>query len=216
MSETSSDLYWIPACEAEAELTIKKSRFIGHVRVVATEDEARAAVKEIARSDPSANHHCWAYRVGSPFVREYFSDAGEPSGTAGKPILGAIHRQDVTNTVVVVTRHFGGIKLGVRGLIEAYGKSATAALNEAGRKQEQLHRNLQARITYEGQRPLFYQFQLLGIAEDDIQTEYGASVEIGLAVPLSRVEEVQDLFHGYFHKGWVLEWNWVEEEPSGS
>lgn len=216
MLENNSDLYWVPAGEAEAELTIKKSRFIGHVRVVTTEEEARAAVKEIARSDPSANHHCWAYRVGTPFVKEYFSDAGEPSGTAGKPILGAIQREDVTNTVVVVTRHFGGIKLGVRGLIEAYGKSASAALQEAGRKQEQLSRDLRARIAYDGQRPLFYQLQLLGIEEGDIRTEYGAAVEIGLAVPLSRLEEVQDLFQGYVHKGWVLEWKWVEEEPSGS
>lgn len=216
MSENKTDLYWVPASEGEAEQTIKRSRFIARVRWANTEEEAREAVRDIARSDPSANHHCWAYRVGAPFAREYFSDAGEPSGTAGKPILGALQREDVTNTVVVVTRHFGGIKLGVRGLIEAYGKTATAALLVSGKKREQLGIEIEAHIAYDGQRPLFYQLQLLGIDEGDIHTQYGAVVQIRFTAPLSQREEVQDLFQGYGHKGWVLDWNWVEEESSGS
>ncbi len=216
MSKRYSDVYVVPGGEGEVEVTIKRSRFIARVRVVRTEEEAREAVKAIAQSETSANHHCWAYRVGFPHYREYFSDAGEPSGSAGKPILGAIQKEDVTHAVVVVTRYFGGIKLGVRGLIEAYGKTASLALRESGRREEQLGRNLFARIAYEGQRPLFYQLQQFGIGEKNIETEYGAEVLLRMTVPLSRMMDVSDLLDGYGHKGWVLEWKWTEAEPDGS
>lgn len=216
MSDRQSDRYRIPDTEGQAEWTVRKSRFIARVRWAVSEEEAREIVRRIGQAETAANHHCWAYRVGFPSEREYFSDAGEPSGTAGKPILGAIQKADVTNTVVVVTRYFGGIKLGVRGLIEAYGKAATAALEESGKREEQLGRDLEGRIAYEGQRPLFYQLQQLGITEDQIRTDYGADVRIGITVPLSRAEEVEDLFHGYVHKGWILDWNWVEGEQKSS
>ena len=215
MSDTQSDCYLVPAVEGETELTVKRSRFIARVRWATSEEEARDVVRRIGQAEPAANHHCWAYRVGFPAEREYFSDAGEPSGTAGKPILGAIQRAQVTNTVVVVTRYFGGIKLGVRGLIEAYGKAATAGLEVCGKREEQLGLDLEARISYEGQRPLFYQLLQLGIGEDQIISEYGADILIGMTVPLSRKEEVEDLFRGYVHKGWVLRWNWVEGEQEG-
>lgn len=118
---------------ATAELTVERSRFIGHCREVATEAEAKAFIAQIREEHSQANHNCYAYRIGpgaNPL--EYYNDHGEPSGTAGKPILGAIQRLNLTNVVVVVTRYFGGKKLGVRGLIEAYGQAATLALNQAG------------------------------------------------------------------------------------
>lgn len=118
---------------ATAELTVERSRFIGHCREVATEVEAKAFIARIREEHSQANHNCYAYRIGpgaNPL--EYYNDHGEPSGTAGKPILGAIQRLNLTNVVVVVTRYFGGKKLGVRGLIEAYGQAATLALNQAG------------------------------------------------------------------------------------
>ncbi len=114
------------------ELVIERSRFIGHCSEVADETEAKAFITKIRAEHAQATHNCYAYRIGINVEPvEYFNDHGEPSGTAGKPILGAIQRLELTNVVVVVTRYFGGKKLGVRGLIEAYGATATAVLEQA-------------------------------------------------------------------------------------
>jgi uncharacterized YigZ family protein len=118
---------------ATAEINVERSRFIGHCREVDTEDAAKAIINQIRTLHAQATHNCYAYRLGSgrqPL--EYYNDHGEPSGTAGKPILGGIQRLQLTNVVVVVTRYFGGKKLGVRGLIEAYGQAATTVLEVAG------------------------------------------------------------------------------------
>jgi len=105
---------------------IKKSRFIGKATPIASEDEAKAFLATV--SDPAANHNCWAWRIGQAYR---FSDDGEPSGTAGKPILQAIDGQDLDGVVVVVTRFFGGILLGSGGLVRAYGGTAAQMLRAA-------------------------------------------------------------------------------------
>ncbi len=107
---------------------IKKSRFIAHAAPVASEDEAKAFIAAV--SDPSANHNCWAWRVGQAYR---FSDDGEPSGTAGKPMLQAIDGQALDCVAVVVTRWFGGILLGSGGLMRAYGGTAAACLRETAK-----------------------------------------------------------------------------------
>lgn len=115
------------------EIVIERSRFIGHCLEVTTEADAKAFVNQIREEHSQANHNCYAYRIGNDeHPIEYFNDHGEPGGTAGKPILGAIQRLKLTNTVVVVTRYFGGKKLGVRGLIEAYSQAATGVLEKSG------------------------------------------------------------------------------------
>ncbi len=104
---------------------IKKSKFLGQAAPVASEDEARAFLS--AHSDVSANHNCWAWRIGQAYR---FSDDGEPKGTAGKPMLQAIDGQGLDNVAVVVTRWFGGILLGSGGLMRAYGGTAASCLRE--------------------------------------------------------------------------------------
>lgn len=111
---------------ASAEQIIKKSRFLGVAVPVADEDEARAAIAAHGHAD--ASHNCWAWRLGGAYR---FSDAGEPSGTAGKPILAAIDGQSIDKVVVIVTRWFGGILLGSGGLVRAYGGTAAACLRAA-------------------------------------------------------------------------------------
>lgn len=111
---------------ATSQQDIKKSRFTAVAGPVA--DEAAAKDFVAARSDRAANHNCWAWRLGQ---RYRFSDDGEPSGTAGKPILAAIDGQGLDGVVVVVTRWFGGILLGSGGLIRAYGGTAALCLREA-------------------------------------------------------------------------------------
>jgi uncharacterized YigZ family protein len=111
---------------ASAEQIIKKSRFLGIAVPIANEEDARAAIAAHGHAD--ANHNCWAWRLGAAYR---FSDAGEPSGTAGKPILAAIDGQSVDKAVVIVTRWFGGVLLGSGGLVRAYGGTAAACLRAA-------------------------------------------------------------------------------------
>ena len=112
----------------ESEVIIKKSRFLGVAAYVESEEEARELVNAIRKEHFSARHVCYAYSIGEENPRLKFSDDGEPGGTAGNPILEAIKQHGLTNVVVVVTRYFGGIKLGAGGLIRAYNHSASLGL----------------------------------------------------------------------------------------
>lgn len=129
------DLYYTIERDAEAQFREKMSRFISFARKVASADEARAIVKEYQNEYHDARHVCWAYMIGPERKEWQLNDNGEPSGTAGKPILGQINSKEVTDVVVVVVRYFGGIKLGTPGLIAAYREAARLALEEAGRKE---------------------------------------------------------------------------------
>ncbi|WNR43753.1 YigZ family protein [Paenibacillus roseipurpureus] len=115
-----------------SEIIIKKSRFIGHAKPVESEEEAIQFIEAIKKEHKSATHNCSAYVIGERDQIQKQSDDGEPSGTAGKPILEVIKHQGLKNTVVVVTRYFGGIMLGAGGLIRAYTDGAVTGI-EAGK-----------------------------------------------------------------------------------
>lgn len=118
--------------DAEIELDVRKSRFVCAVFRVATEPEARTAIAEIRARHWAANHHCSAWRIGVGGRLQRSNDDGEPAGTAGIPMLEVLAQRDLTDTVAVVSRFFGGTKLGVGGLIRAYGSSVSAAIGRAG------------------------------------------------------------------------------------
>lgn len=121
---------WILSAAHELTEEVKKSRFICRAAPV---ESVEAAMEYLQRvSDQRATHNCWAYRVGDQ-VR--FSDDGEPGGTAGRPMLGAVEKQQVDRVMVVVTRHFGGIKLGAGGLARAYGGAAARCLQQAPKEE---------------------------------------------------------------------------------
>ena len=122
--------YFIPTGPGEAEHTEKRSTFLGHVRRVETEDEARAFISEMKKQYHDARHNCWCYLIREGAER--YSDDGEPQGSAGIPMLEVFRRAGVTNAVCVVTRYFGGVLLGTGGLLRAYTKSAKDALADAG------------------------------------------------------------------------------------
>ena len=122
--------YFIPASSGESELVEKRSRFLGHVRAVETEDEAKAFIAEMKKTYYDARHNCSCYLLRGGVER--YSDDGEPQGTAGLPMLEVFRREGVTNAVCVVTRYFGGVLLGAPGLFRAYTKSAKDALDAAG------------------------------------------------------------------------------------
>lgn len=117
----------------EASFTEKRSRFLGFARPAATVAEAKEHMAALQREYCDARHVCWAWVIGTGDAPEtYSTDNGEPSGTAGKPILGQINSRGLRNVVVGVVRYFGGIKLGTPGLIAAYREAASMALDEAG------------------------------------------------------------------------------------
>lgn len=121
--------YLEPAGPVSYQEKIQRSLFIGLAEPCHDEAEARELLGRVRAEHRDATHNCWAYLLGPTPEVEYSSDDGEPSGTAGRPILGALRRSGLFNAIVIVTRYFGGVKLGVRGLIEAYGGVAARTLN---------------------------------------------------------------------------------------
>ncbi len=144
------DAYHAIQRAATAELKIKGSRFIGRVQSVQNREQAEAALTLIRKNDYDATHHCFAYRLGFG-VQEIsrFSDDGEPSGTAGRPILLALTSAEITDALLVVTRYFGGVKLGAGGLARAYSQAANEALAQAGRREVWLVDDLELTLPYE-------------------------------------------------------------------
>lgn len=114
--------------ESKAEITVERSRFLAVAAGVTDEKQAAEFVAGVAKRFYDATHNCYAFSVGGA---KRFSDDGEPSGTAGKPILNVIEQKKLVNTAVVVTRYFGGVKLGAGGLVRAYSNAAAAALDRA-------------------------------------------------------------------------------------
>lgn len=123
--------YYVPARDSETEFTEKRSRFIGHVWRVETEEEAREKIAQMKAKYYDARHNCWCYILREGGITRY-SDDGEPQGTAGQPMLEVFRREGVENVCCVVTRYFGGILLGTGGLLRAYTKSAKDTLTESG------------------------------------------------------------------------------------
>ena len=120
------------AHESEIEIVIKKSRFIGYAFLVSSAEEANEKLAALRKRHWDASHHCSAYVLGADQQLQKYSDDGEPQGTAGMPILQVLHHKDVTNTMVVVVRYFGGVLLGAGGLVRAYSEAAAKALDAAG------------------------------------------------------------------------------------
>jgi uncharacterized YigZ family protein len=132
----------------KAEIVVKRSRFIGHVKPVETEQEAIAFIEEIRKLHSDATHNCYAYMVGERDQFQKQSDAGEPSGTAGKPILEVIKNRQLKNVAVVVTRYYGGIMLGAGGLVRAYTESAVAGIDAAIPIWKKLHQEVRIVADY--------------------------------------------------------------------
>lgn len=127
---------------------IKKSRFICHVKRIYSEEEARAFIAAIKKEHYKATHNCSAFIIGEKSDIKRTSDDGEPSGTAGVPMLGVLEKHNLTNLCVVVTRYFGGIKLGAGGLIRAYAGSVALAIKEIGLVEIKEQAGLRLQLSY--------------------------------------------------------------------
>lgn len=128
------DTYRIIEGNSEGSFRDKGSRFIGLAFYAESEEQIREILQEVKKEYHSARHHCYAWRIGTEEKRTRAYDDGEPSSSAGKPILGQIIKADLTNILIVVVRYFGGVLLGVSGLINAYREAASEAIGNAGIK----------------------------------------------------------------------------------
>lgn len=177
--------------QAAAEIEEKKSRFIATVKPVSTEDEALDFINSLKSKYWDAAHNVYAYYIGLNNIIQRFSDDGEPSGTAGMPVLEVIKRMGIQDVAVVVTRYFGGTLLGAAGLIRAYSKSASLGIEAAGIIKRQLCVEMSAVIEYS----LFGKIQSLLISEryPIKNIIYGQDVEIIVYIPVDGVEKFMEL-----------------------
>ena len=170
------------------ECIIEKSTFIGYAKPIKSEDEAVEFVNEIKKKHKDATHNVWAYTVGENMNIQRYSDDGEPQGTAGIPTLEVIKKEDLRDIVVVVTRYFGGIKLGAGGLVRAYTKGAKIGI-EAGIIIEKVkYTDVKIKIEYNQLGKIQNEIMSLGFTVKD--TIYGEDVEI---IVYSKVEDVECL-----------------------
>ncbi|MBH0164064.1 YigZ family protein [Fictibacillus sp. 7GRE50] len=176
--------------EGQHEIVIEKSRFIAHIARATTEEEAQAFIQKIKKEHNSATHNCSAYLIGETDNIQKANDDGEPSGTAGVPMLEVLKKRQLKDTVAVVTRYFGGIKLGAGGLIRAYGKSVSEGLNHIGVVERQLQQIVHITVDY----------TLLGKMENELRNSvfpikemnYMEKVEIQMFVPIKEKETFKE------------------------
>lgn len=180
--------YYIPTGPGDAEYVEKRSRFLGKVRHVESEEEARAFIEAMKKQYHDARHNCWCYLLKNGVLR--YSDDGEPQGTAGQPMLAVFQREHVTNVLCVVTRYFGGILLGAGGLTRAYSKSARDALAAAGVAAMGLWTAARCTCPYPLLERVKLEVQAVGGTVDAV--DYGAEVALTLSLPEDAPRRLQD------------------------
>ena len=182
------DEYLVPTAFGEDEFIEKKSRFIGRIWPVETEEAALEKIQEMKKKHYDATHNCWAYIIKDGAVR--FSDDGEPGGTAGMPMLQVLQREGLYNVVCVVTRYFGGILLGAGGLVRAYTKGAKIAVDAAGKSMKRVWSVLYVPCPYSW----YERVKLTVDAFGGIirSTEFGADVELEILVPEAQAQPFLD------------------------
>lgn len=177
--------YLVPTGFGEDEFIEKKSRFIGRLWPVETEEEALAKIQEMKKQHYDATHNCWAYIIRDGAVR--FSDDGEPGGTAGMPMLQVLQREGLFNAVCVVTRYFGGILLGAGGLVRAYTRGAKIAVDAAGKSMKRVWTVLYLPCPYSWYERVKLETESFGGIIRS--TDFGSEVELELLFPQAKAPE---------------------------
>jgi uncharacterized YigZ family protein len=177
--------YIITASAVKDEIKIKGSRFIGELYPVVSQDEAENLLTRCRKEYHDATHHCYAYRIGEDASVHRYSDDGEPSGTAGKPILSILEHAGITNSLLIVIRYFGGTKLGTGGLVRAYTDAAQALIRKAEIRRVPVLRTLHITFPYDYTSGVMRVIAQHSLKIED--TEYGDDVTIRLAVRPSQI-----------------------------
>lgn len=192
-----------------AEITINKSNFIGHIARTSTDEEAKAFITQIKEKYKDATHNCSAYIIGESALIQRADDDGEPSGTAGVPMLEVLKREGLYNTTVVVTRYFGGIKLGAGGLIRAYARSTSEAVKAAGKVYLVMMHPVTIIVDYTYTSAIEHYFETHNIQLAD--TGYTDKVTYQLFVETDQMEDVEQSLQGITKNNFNISIN--EEVP---
>lgn len=185
--------YWTLAGRGQAVLSVRGSEFIGYASPAADTSAAEAFVETVRENHSDATHNVPAYRVhtGSEtrLLREYSNDDGEPSGSAGKPILNVLQGQEIENAVVVVTRYFGGTELGVGGLVRAYSQATTEAIDAAGTVETVPHEQFVVTVEYDDSGTVRETLESTGVEFD---ATYEGTVSFDVRVPCPESADLRD------------------------
>ena len=180
--------YPIPTQQTVAEIEIKKSRFIAYATHITSREAGMVWLAEIKAQFPDARHHCWAYQIGNPncATNAGMGDDGEPSGTAGKPILNVLQHKKIGDVMVVVVRFFGGIKLGAGGLTRAYGQAAQAVMEILPTEQEVPKTQLEVVCEFAQEQPLRHWLSL--VSGEIVSVDYQQKVTVRVELPEQEVD----------------------------
>ncbi len=188
MNKLNTDFYYIPASSLEVKIKVKGSKFIAGLMPVKSKEDAEQAYNDIRKKYYDATHNCFAFRIDANNFR--YSDDGEPNGTAGKPILQMIDSKNLSEILCVVTRYFGGIKLGSGGLIRAYSDAAKAALDKCKIQKKIRSKKVQIIFNYDHEnsvRKLLNKYS--GILESSDYTDH---IKMNILIPESKSKNFKD------------------------
>ncbi|NLV05093.1 DUF1949 domain-containing protein [Haloarcula rubripromontorii] len=184
-----TDSYRTVPDRGEARFEVRGSEFIGHVAPATTVDEAEAFVDAVGEEYADATHNVPAYRVRSDPFREYASDDGEPSGSAGDPALNVLQQREVENVVAVVTRYYGGTNLGVGGLASAYSRAVKEGVDDAGVVEEVPHERFIVTVAYDDSGSVRSLLESAGV---EFEAAYEAEVVFDVRVPTAEGSALRD------------------------
>ncbi|MCT9094712.1 YigZ family protein [Haloarchaeobius sp. HME9146] len=185
MTETFNTI----AGPGEARFEVRGSEFIGHVRPVDTVADAEAFIQSVAAEYDDATHNVPAYRVRADPLREWSSDDGEPTSSAGKPALNVLAQRDIENVVAVVTRYYGGTNLGVGGLVRAYSRAVKEAVDAAGVVEERPHERFDITVDYDDSGSVRGILESAGVEFD---ADYEARVSFDVRVAVADGDDLRD------------------------
>ena len=187
------DTYLTTDHEDRSEIKVKGSRFIAESYLVGSVEEALAKLESVRKREYAATHHCYAYVVGITGAPQFkYSDDGEPSGTAGKPIYDVIVGRGLTNLLVVVTRYFGGTKLGTGGLAHAYSDAARAVVEQSGVRTNYITRRFRCLLDFSHYD--LWQRQLNHLQANIVDSQFTDRVTMVVDIRLSRAEQLTTSF----------------------
>lgn len=184
--------YFIPAQACETTYEIKKSRFIARLAYANSREQAMSLLAQAKQDYPDARHHCWAYQIGSPASPSLaaMSDDGEPSGTAGKPILNVIQHKELGDLMLIVIRYFGGIKLGAGGLVRAYSRAAQQVFEEVETREQQFKLDCVIECPFATEQHIRH--WMMNHEGEVLDGRYASKVFLQCKLPESELKALQD------------------------